>query len=380
MKVWKILLLVKTYIYVRLKILMWTLNKKEVIAFCVHSSGDLQHLKNIFQKVYIENYYKIIILYFYEENHTSDFKNANLILSKNFSKILRFLPLKLVLNTESGVKVKFHLQTRILHLLHSMASVHTVYPEGAFDNYDFLFCAGNYHINEFSKMMAGKQKSYYLIKAGYPVIDYLSEENINKKEIELKKCILFAPSWGQNNCLVLHGYQVIQSLLAKYKVILRPHPMNYVQDEQSITRIIEDFGSNQNFTIDSNKTSFESLLKADLLISDYSGIAIDFAFSKLLPVLYINSTPKVLNQSWNKYSQNQGIQVELRSVIGKIAKNTEPDYLLAEIENMLTLPNVTDIIQARNEYLFNFGESVDSIYESILKISNQDYSNFIKIN
>ena len=96
---------------------------------------------------------------------------------------------------------KSHKTDYYIYTQRSLMSPNCSYRKGSFDNYDVIFCSGQYMIDEIrenEKFYRLPQK--ILVKHGYTIIDNLiNEYEIFKKSNSLKdksKRILLAPSWN----------------------------------------------------------------------------------------------------------------------------------------------------------------------------------------
>ncbi len=351
-----------------------------LIGICIYSPSDLHHLSGIIEIINNKNDFKVVVFYFFEFDKHKIVENDIIVIQKYFVSLIPYLPINLFINTESGISFRRSHKQKIIHLLHSTASVHIVYPEGAFENYDFICCAGPYHVKEFKQMLKNKHKKYYLLTSGYPVIDNLYYQKQLQKNPNPKATILYAPSWGKDNSLTLFGYEIISTLIKDYSVILRPHPMNLIEDKITLNKILTTFSINKSFRIDTSFSPTSSLLSADLLISDFSGISLEFAFGCEKPVLSIDSKPKILNPNWNKYAPTQGVQIDLRNSIGEILSPSQIPDIKYVIDSLLSNETkVNEIIKQRESYLYNFQTSLDMIYSSLLEINKNDFSKFIEV-
>jgi len=117
-----------------------------------------------------------------------------------------------------------------VYIFHSLNSTQRAYTNTAFDNFDTVFCTGNYQIIEIQererKFNLKKKK---LVKHGYGRLDALINQvqNTNiKNDISTNKVVLVAPSWGANGLIETKGQEIVHLLLnSGFDVILRPHPM-----------------------------------------------------------------------------------------------------------------------------------------------------------
>ena len=265
-----------------------------------------------------------------------------------------------------------------VYVFHSIVSTHTIYRKGAFDHFDSIFCVGPHHVEEISateSVYGLKHKN--LVKYGYGLLDNLqtnkSMKNQQRCTEDGKKKLLVAPSWGKNGLLETKGLELVKILLdAGYHVTVRPHPMTNRKWSKTIKAIENEFKSNANFEIEKDVSTFESLYSAYGLISDWSGIAIEYAFACELPVLYIDGSPKINNSSYDKIAC-EALEITIRNLIGKVISPNELESLPKIIES--TYENVdnfkTKIQEVRDKTVFNLGESGMNGAQEIVKILHE---------
>ena len=265
-----------------------------------------------------------------------------------------------------------------VYVFHSIVSTHTIYRKGAFDHFDSIFCVGPHHVEEISateSVYGLKHKN--LVKYGYGLLDNLqtnkSMKNQQRCTEDGKKKILVAPSWGKNGLLETKGLELVKILLdGGYHVTVRPHPMTIRKWSKTIKAIENEFKSNANFEIEKDVSTFESLYSAYGLISDWSGIAMEYAFACELPVLYIDGSPKINNSSYDKIAC-EALEITIRNLIGKVISPNELESLPKIIES--TYENIdnfkTKIQEVRDKTVFNLGESGMNGAQEIVKILHE---------
>ena len=261
----------------------------------------------------------------------------------------------------------FHIKRSKVHpvhyvyIFHSMVSTFMTYRKGALDNFDTILCVGKHHIKEIREMeRVYGLKPKNLLEHGYGHLDTLmkkyyssSGENYNKKQV------LIAPSWGKNTLLENHGHQIVQILIDNgYDVIVRPHPMTIKKDSKIINSIKEDFKTNPNFKLETDIRSFDSFSSSQFMISDWSGSALEYAFTFERPVLFVDVPKKINNVDFEKISLTP-IEVSLRKDLGvscspgQLEKIPEKlDYLSKNLESFKK-----QIIHIRSQTIFNLGKS-----------------------
>ena len=265
-----------------------------------------------------------------------------------------------------------------VYLFHSMVSTHLIYRRSAFEHFDSIFCVGNYQLDEIrstEKLYDLKPKN--LIRYGYSHLDNLLEKYSKRirlpKNNENKLHILLAPSWSDDGLFENISEKVIDILLREgYKVTFRPHPMTQKKSKKKINRMSEKFSKNESFLLEQNISNFDSFLFSDIMITDWSGAALEFAFAFEKPVLFIDVPKKINNPEYEKIPQVP-IEVSIREKIGKIILPTDLELIPNEIKMLYgqTKELRDKITKIRNELIFNVGESKKDGAEEIIKLLNE---------
>ena len=270
-----------------------------------------------------------------------------------------------------------------VYLFHSMVSTHLVYRRSAFEHFDSIFCVGNYQLDEIrrtEKLYNLKPKN--LIRYGYGHLDNLLEKYstriLSPKNNGNKLHVLLAPSWSNASLFEDIAEKVIDILLQEgYKVTFRPHLVTQKKSKKKINEIIEKFSDNESFLLEQNILNFDSFLFSDIMITDWSGAALEFAFAFEKPVLFIDIPKKINNPEYEK-TQNVPIEVSIREKIGKIILPTELELIPNEIEILYkqTKELRDKITKIRNELIFNIGESEKYGAKEIIKLLNEEKKHF----
>ena len=269
-----------------------------------------------------------------------------------------------------------------VYIFHSIVSTHTIYRKGAFDHYDSIFCTGPHHIEEITateSVYSLKHKN--LVEHGYGLLDKLQKNKPLKNQKNYtndeKKKIIIAPSWGKKGLLETKGIELVKILLdAGYHVTVRPHPMTIRKWPKKIKAIKNEFDNEPNFEMETDVSSFESIYSAYGLISDWSGIAIEYAFVCEMPVFYIDVSQKINNSSYNKIQCNP-LEFSIRNLIGKIISPNDLSSLPKVIESTYEENNnfKTIIQEVRNKTIFNLGQSGIKGAQEILQILDKKKTN-----
>ena len=242
-----------------------------------------------------------------------------------------------------------------IYYFHGSVSTTKVYTESAFDNYDTVLCNGNYHYNEIRKREnLALLKSKKLVKSGFYYFDYL---NIKKNELINKPDeILVAPSWNKNKTNFINDdFQVIIENLLKFgfKIRFRPHPETLKRSPKLMTYYKYKF-KGDNFIFDEDSENLTALNNAKCLITDNSGISIEFALIFKKPIIYYDDFDKVHNTKFDMYS-------DMDTMENKVKKKKKKKFSKNQILN------INDII---NNSLYNFDEN------EIDNFLNENFYNF----
>jgi YidC/Oxa1 family membrane protein insertase len=263
-----------------------------------------------------------------------------------------------------------------VYMFHAIASTHLVYKKNAFDNYDSILCVGNFQIDEIrSREKLYKLDAKNLIETGYSHLDNLMKKYSTNKQIPINDPIqvLIAPSWSDDGLFETAIEKNISILLdSGFKVTLRPHPMTQKKSEKKINFLNQKFSSNSNFILEKNIPNFDSFMKSDIMITDWSGAAIEYAFTLERPVLFIDVPKKIHNPDYEKLPEIP-LEISIRDKIGEIISLSDIQLLPEKIQILCQNPDIIKgkIQKIREELIGNLGNSSKLEVEFILKLKNQ---------
>lgn len=250
-----------------------------------------------------------------------------------------------------------------IFMWHGMTSTTLVDRKGAYDAFDTLFCCGPHHIVEIreSEQIYGLPEKK-LIEFGYGLIEELIEDYEKMPKIPHEKPqILIAPS-HQDDCIIdICLDELMVPLIERgYKVILRAHPQYIKRNPgrmEAIAKKYENYSEDELF-VENDFSSNESIYQSDILITDWSGIAHEFAFATKKPAIFIDTPMKILNPDYQLY-KSVPIDISLRNEIGVSVKVEELGRIADIVAELLAHGDVyaEKIDQALHHYIFNLGTS-----------------------
>ena len=302
-------------------------------------------------------------------------KYRSIYIGKGFFRILffQFLRAKLLILTMMDLN-NFELKRSMhpvhyVYIFHSLTSTHMVDTEKSFDHYDTIFCAGPHQKKEIELREKNKDlKAKNLVPYGYPRIEKLIQ--LSSKPKNEKKVILLAPTWGEQSIINLMGMEICSIIINQgYSLILRPHHETIKRSPQLIDEIENKYSHLETFRLVREMGDAESLLQSDLLICDWSGTAIEYAFGLEKPVIFIDIPPRVRNPNWREI-QSEPLEMSIREKVGRVICPSKLDELPSSISQLLNEDQVSSslIKSLREEFIYNLSDSEIIGREEIKKL------------
>ena len=133
--------------------------------------------------------------------------------------------------------------------------------------------------------------------------------------------ILIAPSWQKDNILESCIDPLLSQLLAddRYNVIVRPHPewiKRFPQKKEAFEQRHQAELAAGKFEFQTDFSSGDTVYQSDLVITDWSSIAMEFSFTTCKPSLFINTPMKVMNPNYRELNL-EPLDLSLRDQLGR---------------------------------------------------------------
>ena len=195
------------------------------------------------------------------------------------------------------------------------------------------------------------------LKARY---DSVSHESKNEKPV-----VLVAPSWGKSGILSRYGEKFLSAMQrTDFKVIIRPHPQTVVSEKNILEPLAQKFSC---FEWNYDNDNFDALNKADILITDFSGIIFDYTCVFNKPVIYADTHFETLPYDADWLSEPRWGEKVLTD-IGVQLKEEDFNNLETVIKNALTSQTLSDgRDKVRSECWENVGQSAKSVVDYLLQ-------------
>jgi len=253
---------------------------------------------------------------------------------------------------------------------HALASMHMIFRKWAFNNFDTICANGQYQIDEHratERVYGLKPKK--MVPTGYPLMDELfANYKPKEKKAGASLFILVAPSHQVGN-IFDDGIDELVGLLRGEgrELHLRPHPQYTRRSLARMQAIVDKYQAAKDVVVEMDFSTNSSIYDADILITDWSCIAFEFALITKRPVIFINTPMKVLNPEWEKVGITP-INISLRDQVGVSVARNELDRIPGIISDILADPMkfCERIKRAQDVYMFNPGHAGEVAGQYIL--------------
>lgn len=258
---------------------------------------------------------------------------------------------------------------------HDTLSTHTSFNEGAFDAFDTVLCAGPHIVKELratEEVYGLKPKN--LVEFGFPFLDELvnnvKSENLGETK-KGKKEILIAPSWSEDNIMDSCLDDIIEGLSdSSYHITVRPHPEYVKRFGFRMNKILEKYADRdeEHLSFEMDFSQNKSIYSSDVLITDWSGVAMEFCFATERPAIFVNTKVKILNPNWEKICMTP-VEQENRNIIGKAIEKEDCINIKDTVEELIKKRKQyrEDIKKYYGNLIFNHDTAAKKGAEYILK-------------
>ena len=266
-----------------------------------------------------------------------------------------------------------------VYVPHDMMSVHMGFREGALDAFDTIFCTGPHIIREVratEKVYGLPEKK--LVEFGYPFADKLIAAGEEERKTHVsgpRKEILIAPSWQEDNLLDSCIDSLIENLYCgDYHITVRPHPEYVKRYGARMQAIVDKYshlvGDGLSFELDF--TANKSVYSSDILITDWSGVALEYCFATKRPAIFVNTKIKCMNPNWEKIDCIP-VEISLRDIVGVSIDKERLGECPAIVKELFDRADEYEvkISEVLKEHIFNQGHAgevgADYLLDTLVK-------------
>ena len=236
-------------------------------------------------------------------------------------------------------------KTKYIYIQHSPLGLNKIYRDNAFSNFDIVQVVNKFQKDDVINISKTKKKR---IKAWRGKYLFLNDEDNNhfnlQRDNNEKKKILIAPTWGTDFFSQQTHLSIRENLNpSKYDLFIRPHIMSILKNKNLNQDLIE-----KKFKISTGKVNFNQF---DLLITDWSGIYIEFAKINKIKSILIQNKEKILNDKFI-YFKDESIDSYARKKLGIILLPNELSLVQNKVEDIFL--NQQNNISEINNFFKNY--------------------------
>ncbi len=215
--------------------------------------------------------------------------------NRAFAK-LNLLNAEIVLSSTPGLDVYQWKRSKdvkwYVHIPHAASDI-SGYRMFGTDYYDTVLLSGEYQvrqIRELERLRNLPAKELPLV--GITYMDEMKKRLENAPALPPHPTtVLLGPSWGASSILNRYGKEIFEALLQTgYHIIVRPHPQSRTSEKEMLDALMKAYPDSPQLEWNYDNDNFEVLRRADILISDFSGVIFDFALVFDKPVIYADTS------------------------------------------------------------------------------------------
>ena len=360
------------------------------IVFYSEKNGFYKYFQNVIEIILKKT--DIVIHYITSDPHDEVFKLQNENFQVYYIGENKLIVLMMKMDADMVVMTtpdlqKYHIKRSMVrddveyvYMDHGIGSVNLMLRKHALDYFDTVFASNDISYQEIKQQEAVyKLKPKTVIRYGFGLIDNMIENYENQPaRVNDPKVILIAPSWQEDNILDLCIDEILQSLIGRgYHIILRPHPQYVRHFESRLTMLNEKYKQYADFEMQMDFSSNDTVFNADILMTDWSGIAYEYSFTTLKPSLFINTPMKVMNPDW-KDIEVTPFDIEVRNQMGISVELNQISSIDEVVKKLLSEDNYSkdNMRKMREKYLYNVSESAkvgaDYIIKRLIEFSQKE--------
>ncbi|MCL1992387.1 MAG: CDP-glycerol glycerophosphotransferase family protein [Spirochaetes bacterium] len=204
---------------------------------------------------------------------------------------LNFLSAEFVLTTTPELDVlQWKRSKNVKHYCHYVhaAGGPSLYRLFSLDYFDSVLLSSELDVPEIRHLEnVRKLPEKQLAVVGNSYFDRCAErlKNIPGKDVR-DFTVLVSPSWGPSALLKMYGERLLDPLVETgWRIIIRPHPQSAISEKPMLESLAGRYEGRSNVEWDYSHENIYSLSRADIMISDFSGIVYDYVFLFDRPVL-----------------------------------------------------------------------------------------------
>jgi YidC/Oxa1 family membrane protein insertase len=185
--------------------------------------------------------------------------------------------------------------------------------------------------------------------------------------------VLIAPTWGVDSIFNTCGKELISVLLdADYHVVMRPHYQSNRQTPEVIADVRQAFEGRERFEYIGQMGETDSIMRSDVMVSDWSAMALEYSMGLEKPVLFIDVPRRIRNPNWQELGI-EPVETTIREQVGEIVSPGSLQDAPAAIERLISHPErfQEKMKELRESMVFRLGHSIPDGAEEIARLADE---------
>lgn len=251
----------------------------------------------------------------------------------------------------------FRRSPRVLHyaiVQHALGESRFVRPY-AYDYYDSVLCCGpilKANIRRMEQIRESRKKDLY--ETGLPHYGEMLKIACQLLPRSGKPVVLIAPSWGPLSMFEAFGTSFVKAIAQCFRVIVRPHPQMKVSQSSLYAEIL----ALEDVEVNTDRTPMHALSQAQILLSDISGIAHEFAFIFQRPVVVIDREMQTGGFEGELLGGSSELKQQCASFVVPVPP-AEIGRIAAHLERVLANHSESKLQEVRSRLVYNFDHAGD---------------------
>jgi len=153
---------------------------------------------------------------------------------------------------------------------------------------------------------------------------------------------------------------------------MRPHYQSNRRTPEAIAAVRNAFSGQERFEYVDRMGETDSIMRSDVLVSDWSAMALEYAWGLEKPVLFIDVPRRIRNPHWQELGI-EPIESSIREQVGEILSPDALEQAPAAIERLVAHPERfrNRMRELRETMVFRLGHSIPDGAAEIVRLADE---------
>jgi YidC/Oxa1 family membrane protein insertase len=153
---------------------------------------------------------------------------------------------------------------------------------------------------------------------------------------------------------------------------MRPHYQSNRQTPEIISAVRDAHTGHEHFEYIGQMGETDSIMRSDVLVCDWSAMALEYSMGLEKPVLFIDVPRRIRNPNWRELGI-EPVETTMRSQLGEVLSPDSLQEAPAAIERLLANPERfrENMRELRDTMVFRLGHSIPDGAAEIARLADQ---------